>query len=91
MRLSVFALLLSTLPCHASSDEAWEQFRTDVHAACLAALGDTGTAVIEVNPFGSESYGAALVTVSTGTAAERMVCVFDKQSGKAELTGTFPG
>ena len=73
-------------PAFASSDDAWEEFRAEVHTAC-AALAEG--AVVEVNPFGSERFGAAIVTVAAGTGVERMVCIFDKQAKTAEITGPF--
>ncbi|NUB44442.1 hypothetical protein GEU84_008615 [Fertoebacter nigrum] len=73
----------------ASSDDAWTEFRADVQIACAALLPADSTPVIEVNPFGSERYGAALVTMAAGTGAERMVCIYDKQAGTAEITGPF--
>ena len=43
-----------------------------------------------MNPFGSESYGAALVTVTLkDSSADRMICVYDKQAKTAELTAPF--
>lgn len=72
----------------ASSDEAWEEFRAEVKESCAALADDD--AQIEVNPFGSESYGIALMTVDHGNEPqERMICIFDKQSKEAEITGPF--
>lgn len=88
MRLAACLALLAS-PAAASSGEAWAQFRVEVAAACLALVEGPGTATIEVNPFGSESYGVALVTLSSGDGADRMVCVYDKASGKAELSAPF--
>ena len=85
MQRSIFAVavlaapllgpLLAT-PALASSDDAWATFRTDVQAACaqITDVPEGASASYAVNPFGSESYGAALVTVTLkdGTA-DRMV------------------
>ena len=46
-------------------------------------------AAVEVSPFGSESYGAAIVTSITDGVLARQVCIFDKQSHKAELAAPF--
>lgn len=76
-------------PASAATDEAWATFREEVRVACAALTGGEGAATVEVNPFGSESYGAALVTIVADGAAERHVCIFDKRSGAAELTAPF--
>ena len=101
MQRSIFAVavlaapllgpLLAT-PALASSDDAWDTFRTDVQAACaqITDVPKGASASYAVNPFGSESYGAALVTVTLkdGTA-DRMVCIYDKQNKTAEMTAPF--
>lgn len=94
-RLTFAAILLAlSLPAVAlaSSDEAWEEFRAEVDTACRALIPDEGgEAVIEVNPFGSESYGAALIinTLPNGDGADRYVCIFDKKAKTAEITAPF--
>jgi hypothetical protein len=88
MRLAA-CLALAASPALASSGDAWEEFREDVRAACLALVQVQGTVTIEVNPFGTESYGVALVTVKADWGEDRMACVFDKVSGKAELSASF--
>lgn len=82
-------LALAAAPALASSDDAWTEFRADVQMACAALLPSDKTPVIEVNPFGSERYGVAIITVAAGTGAERMVCIYDKQARTAEMTGPF--
>ena len=91
MRLALFtALALTAAPVWASSDDAWAQFRTEVDTACRALLQAPGAVVVEVNPFGSERYGAALVTVATeALGTERMICIYDKAAKTAELTAPF--
>lgn len=91
MRLSILCLFLTANPALASSDAAWEEFRARVETACAALLPDEGgETAIEVNPFGSESYGAALlITSHADGSADRYVCIFDKQAGTAELTAPF--
>ncbi|TRW95772.1 hypothetical protein FNJ84_15455 [Paracoccus sp. M683] len=80
----------ATAPAFASSEEAWETFRAEVEAACTALAPETGETVIEVNPFGSESYGAALlITTLPDGGADRYVCIYDKQAKTAELTAPF--
>ena len=86
-----YVLVLSILagPALASSGDAWDQFRADVGAACLALVQGPGTATVEVNPFGSDSYGVALVTLASGAGKDRMICVYDKASKTAELSAPF--
>lgn len=81
-------LLLFATPVQASSDEGWEAFRVQVRDACLA-LAEPGSEA-EVNPFGSERYGAAILTTPVAGGRERAVCIVDKQTGAAELTAPFP-
>lgn len=94
-RLTTAAILFALAApgaAFASSDEAWEEFRVAVHDACTALIPDpAGETVIEVNPFGSESYGAALlITTLPDGAADRYVCIYDKQAKTAEITAAFP-
>ena len=90
--IAVPLAVAAALPALSSSEDAWAEFRTAVEAECgklVEAPADSTTA-IEVNPFGSESYGAALVTVDYGDAGQdRQVCIFDKQAETAELTAPF--
>lgn len=90
----LIAAAIAGLPCAglASSEEAWEEFRAQVRAACLALVEAPEDAEIgiEVNPFGSDHYGAAIVSVTpAGGAAERMICIRAKTGGAAELTAPF--
>ena len=90
MRPAVLMLLLSASPALASSEEAWEQFRKDVETACTALAPQEGETAIEINPFGSESYGAALlITTLADGGVDRYVCIFEKKAGTAELTAPF--
>lgn len=90
MRLPILMLLISASPVLASSDDAWAQFQTDVETACTALAPEAGETAIEVNPFGSETYGAAIMVTSyEGGGVDRFVCIYDKHSKKAELTAAF--
>ena len=65
-------------------------FRADVEKACTALAPTEGETAIEINPFGSESYGAALlITTLPDGGADRYVCIYDKQAKTAELTAPF--
>jgi hypothetical protein len=88
MRALILLALLAT-PAAAASDEAWEQFRLDVEAACRALVTEDGVVTVEVDPFGSEHYGTALATV-TGEVVSRYICIYDKATKTAELSSGLP-
>ncbi|MWP38792.1 hypothetical protein GQY15_14535 [Rhodobacter sphaeroides] len=83
------ATLLLAGPAFASSDDAWAEFAAEVESACLAAAGDTlSDASAVVDPFGSESYGLAIVSGRTANdAPASMICVLNKQSRAVEIGG----
>jgi hypothetical protein len=85
--------LLTCASAYAASDDAWEAFRKDVEAACLAAAEPTfETAVATVDPFGSESYGLALISGKAKGADSEIaaICVYDKKSKAVEIGGELP-
>ena len=99
MLKSLAVTVLVAGPAFASSDDAWAAFATEVEDACLAA---TGNALLDasaiVDPFGSESYGMAIVTGRTANdRSARMICVMDKETravqvgGELEITVTRAG
>jgi hypothetical protein len=64
-----------------------------VRAKCLSAASPHMKRIkISVDPFGSESYGLALVTGYEGGAKEpsRRICVVGKRGGRAELGENLP-
>ena len=73
----------------ASSDDAWQAFRVEVATACLALPDAPKGAAVEVSPFGSESYGAALITWVEAGVVQRQMCIFRKSDHKAELAAPF--
>lgn len=83
------ALIALSAPVKASSEDAWEEFRAEVEAACRSTTEDIFEAPeIIVDPFGSESYGIAIVTglERGGDGTPRsIVCIFDKVSRSAEV------
>jgi hypothetical protein len=91
MSRAVFAaLLLATTPALASSEDAWKAFRENVQTSCAKAVaGRLEDAKIDVDPFGSESYGVAIARgVSTDAKAPRaIVCIFGKRSKAVETSG----
>ena len=92
LRLLTPALItLLALPAAASSEDAWDAFRAEVDSACRALIPGPGEPMVEVEPFGSASYGVALITLALPEgASERYACIFDKHSRAAELAGPFP-
>ena len=73
----------------AASGDAWAEFATAVEKGCLDATASFfSDARAVVDPFGSESYGLAIVTGETpaGTTAS-IVCVFNKQTEAIEIGG----
>ena len=91
MRVALFLVLgFMATPALADGSASWEAFRVNVEAACLALVdGQPGQAVAEVNPFGSMSYGVAIVTLSAEGGTDRMVCIFNKTTGAVEMTTPF--
>ena len=89
MRVLTTLAVLATSPAWASSEDAWETFRADVMAKCLTLVQQGDGTTVEVNPFGSESYGVAIVTTRSPAGDERSVCIYDKRSQTAELTAPF--
>lgn len=71
---------------HASSEQAWDDFRQTVEQACRAAADGRMTVEnIRIDPFGTQSYGVAILTEAGSGGGER-VCVVDKTSGAVELS-----
>lgn len=95
MKRHLAALLMASLPALAwgSSDDEWEAFRDAVKQSCRALVDapDGAAVAVEVSPFGSETYGAALVVVDRPAGVDRMICIFDKATRKAEMAAPFAG
>lgn len=87
-------LFFSCGSVQASSEEAWEAFARTVEEKCLAAAADTieaPTAVVD--PYGSESFGLAVVTgkAKGADATISRICVMNKQSETVELGSELSG
>lgn len=96
LRLVLASVLLS-LPTGfaalASSDDAWEEFAKDVAAKCTAlAEGRIEQPKVVVDPFGTESYGVAILTGKAvgADAVVSSICVYDKKTQTAEIGGELP-
>ncbi|NBB49090.1 hypothetical protein GVN24_12470 [Rhizobium sp. CRIBSB] len=77
----------------ASSDDAWDDFAKDVAAKCTAlADGRIEQPKVVVDPFGTESYGVAILTGKAvgADATVSSICVYDKKSQTAEIGGELP-
>jgi hypothetical protein len=96
-----FAFPLATLlltsasltPALASSDDAWDTFRQDVTTKCTAlAEGLIEQPKVVVDPFGTESYGVAILSgkAAGADATVSAICVYDKKSQTAEIGGELP-
>ena len=86
--------LCTVSAAHASSDDAWSQFQTDVGKACVSAskgLIENGKALVD--PFGSENFGLAVVSgkATGGEVTISAICVYDKKTRKAEIGGEISG
>ena len=90
MKTTAFALMaaLAAAPAAFASDEPeWEAFRATVKTACSdAARATLGETEAFVDPFGSASYGLAVMR-SVVAPNIAVFCVYDKTTHKVELGG----
>lgn len=89
-KLAAIALitLAAASPALASSDDAWAEFAATVKEKCLAAATDSlENPEVVVDPFGTESYGVAVLTGKPRGAEGTVThfCVMDKKSQAVEL------
>jgi hypothetical protein len=93
-RFRLVAVLVGSLSgCQAgltATPEAWQAFRAEVASACVLAAGDElVNPVVTVDPFGSDSYGLAVLcgpAAHDGKIVYR-ICVLDKRTRHVELGG----
>ncbi|WP_111558569.1 hypothetical protein [Paracoccus sediminilitoris] len=91
--LLFYLCLGAPMAAHASSEAAWDLLRQDLAAACerlAREIAPNAEISLRLNEFGSENYAVALVTMENSAGPELSVCVYDKQSGQAQLTTAFP-
>ena len=89
IRLALVPLTLSAPLAHASSPDAWEEFRAAVEESCLARLPEAlGTPTIFVEPTGTESFGIAAIEGLSPESKSQItyVCIYDKQKKTAEIS-----
>lgn len=90
---ALLVALTASAPALAASEDAWTTFRGEVEAACLALAEPLfETAAATVDPFGTESYGLALLRgKARGADAEiAAICIYDKATRQAEIGGELP-
>lgn len=83
----IASIILSPLT-KASSPDAWEEFRYNVSTACTIIAKETLSDIqLNVDPFGSESQGIAVVFGESHQTKAPMiyVCLYDKRSRQASL------
>lgn len=91
LRTSAVLLTACLQPALAASPDAWAAFAETVEQKCRAlAESEMEIETVRVDPFGSETYGLAIVSGRVGEAAVERICVMDKQSEEAELGGELP-
>ncbi|MGV8840022.1 MAG: hypothetical protein ACWA6X_06925 [Bauldia sp.] len=94
MGVAALALLVAGVAeSRAATEAEWEAFRADVEAKCLEAaegLFETATAIVD--PFGSQTYGMALIRGKARGADVNImaICVYDKVTKVAEIGGELP-
>ncbi len=84
------AAALDAGPALASSPDAWEEFRADVEAKCVAALPETlKNQTVYVDETGTAAYGVALIAGRSASEKARVTfaCVYDKETKEAQVTG----
>jgi hypothetical protein len=81
-------------PASASSGDAWQAMRDKLRAGCASKATSISLERIEINvdPFGSQSYGVAVLTKRGGRKRQIVayVCVMDKKTGAFEIGGEVP-
>jgi hypothetical protein len=81
-------------PASASSGDAWQAMRDKLRTGCLSEATAMGLGRIEISadPFGSRSYGIAVLTKRGGDRKRNpaYVCVMDKKTGAFEIGGEVP-
>jgi len=87
--LAALAFLLPAAGAHASSSDAWEEFRADVEKSCLASLPEAlGTPNVFVEPTGTQSFGIAAIEGLSPESKSQItyVCIYDKQKKTVEVS-----
>ncbi|WP_157928948.1 hypothetical protein [Pararhizobium haloflavum] len=89
--LAALASASFTAPALAASPAAWDEFRLSITRECLALASERMIEPeIRVDPFGSQTYGLAVVSGSEDGERVERVCVMDKASKVVELGNPIP-
>ncbi|MDE2445973.1 MAG: hypothetical protein KGO94_07330 [Alphaproteobacteria bacterium] len=84
-------LILGRESALASSEEAWQELANQVKKKCLAETSKSLTnPEIVVDPYGSESYGLAIVSGEASGTKVSYICLLDKASGRVEIGSQLP-
>ena len=82
------------VPASASSGDAWQAMRDKLRTGCLSEATAMGLGKVEINvdPFGSQSYGIAVLNKRGAGRKQNVayVCVMDKKRGAFEIGGELP-
>jgi len=90
LALVTFWLAVDLISAEASSDDAWKAFAADVETKCRAEISKAlRNPKIDVDPFGSASYGVAIGRGMAigGKSKKAIVCIYDKKSKTVEIGG----
>ena len=88
--VATYVLALGVISAAASSDDAWKAFAVDVETKCRKEISKVlRNPKIDVDPFGSSSYGLAIGRgmVIGGKSRKAIVCIYDKKSKTVEIGG----
>jgi hypothetical protein len=83
-------LTVGVVSARASSDAAWKDFAADVESRCRTEISKVlRNPKIDVDPFGSPSYGVAIGRGMAigGKSKKAIVCIYDKKSKTVEIGG----
>jgi hypothetical protein len=87
-----FSAALVSASALASSPSAWIDFQKKVTAKCLAEMKNRNRieksekVSIQTSPYGSESYGSALIIYSSTNWSVQKICIYDKKKQTVELS-----
>jgi glycerate kinase len=75
----------------ASSDDAWKIMRQKMRSGCIDKANTMGLGKVDVSvdPFGTQSYGTAIIIKREASRQAELayVCVMDKKTGEFEVSG----
>ena len=92
--MRLFLIMLASCFCSsafASSDEAWIELAANVKKNCLAKVTklDSPPEII-IDPYGSESFGLAVITGKSYGQNVSYICTMDKRTLETEIGTELP-